>query len=171
LPSSKTLKYTIIQETHVRTTILLFALLGTLAYSTAQADECKSQPGQPCQEQKVSSEKSSIRSDRDSKQNKPSASLSKSGPNETHKNQQQAQKKPNNTPAAFQKSLPPKGMYIVKVNQLNIRNEPGHHAKVHGRFHGGQRVEVYDIINGWAKILLDGQFLWISAEHIQKAGN
>lgn len=45
-------------------------------------------------------------------------------------------------------------MYVVKANSLNIRNEPGHNGKVHGKFRGGQQVQVFDIIDGWQKYYL-----------------
>ncbi|WP_373054859.1 SH3 domain-containing protein [Vibrio salinus] len=48
-----------------------------------------------------------------------------------------------------------------------MRNEPGHHGKVHGRFHGGQTVQVFAIIDGWAKVLFNGHYQWVSAEYLQ----
>jgi hypothetical protein len=171
----------ITQEKHLRTNILLITLLSTLASGVAQANDCKQEPGQPdqvCQQRTMSSPgKSSNQSDTRSKQDQQPSHQSQSHKKAASYSQQQhaqvshSEENHKNRPTEFKKGERPKGMYIVRANGLNIRNEPAHHAKVHGRFHGGQQVEVYDIVDGWAKILFDGQYLWVSAEYMQRIGN
>jgi hypothetical protein len=164
----------------LRINILLIALLGSLTCGVAQANDCKqksSQPGQLCQQRMSSPVKSSNQGDAQSKQDQQRSHQPQSHKKEASYSQQQhaqvrhSGENDKNRSTEFKKGERPKGMYIVRANGLNIRNEPAHHAKVHGRFHGGQHVEVYDIIDGWAKIVFDGQYLWVSAEYMQPIGN
>jgi hypothetical protein len=52
---------------------------------------------------------------------------------------------------AFAQARTP-GEYIVSADTLNIRLAPGTSAKVKGKLYQGQKVEVLEVNNGWARI-------------------
>lgn len=58
--------------------------------------------------------------------------------------------------------------YICSANSLIVRREPNRNSAKLGTISKGQEVEVYEIVNGFAKILWDAKFAYISEEYIQK---
>lgn len=168
----------------MRSKVLLAAILGVLGSVSVQAKNCEQGSGPQCQQQQqqVSGSKQSKQSQQmGNKQHKAQAQnrdkQSMKAANQSHqnnayqaKNQNRNQSKVQHNQTASQHSAQSKGMYVVKANRLNVRNEPGNGGKVHGRFQGGQQVEVFQIIDGWAKVLFNGQYQWVSAQYLQQAG-
>ncbi|RQW62113.1 SH3 domain-containing protein [Vibrio viridaestus] len=152
----------------MRTKLLLVAALGILGSTAAQAQapgqNC--QPGQPCKQGAAPQANNAEQG-----KNKPNQQTSAKGNNgmqKGHSGQQQSNMKPGHqqTAQGGQSHGKPQGRYKVTADMLNVRGEPGNGAPVHGHFRHGQQIEVYSIVDGWAKVLLDGHFRWISSKYI-----
>ena len=58
--------------------------------------------------------------------------------------------------------------YQVTASSLNVRKAPNPQAAVVGKLDGGTTLNVYEIDQGWAKIIYKSQYAYISSKHIKK---
>lgn len=59
--------------------------------------------------------------------------------------------------------------YEVNAQSLNVRRGPSAKTKAEGVLHMGERVEVVEISDGWAKINYNGKTAYVSARYINEA--
>lgn len=58
--------------------------------------------------------------------------------------------------------------YEVNAQSLNVRSGPSAKTRAEGVLHMGERVEVVEISNGWAKINYKGKTAYVSARYINE---
>ena len=57
-------------------------------------------------------------------------------------------------------------MYVVTSNNLNIRKQPSTSSEILGTFNNGDKINVYSITDGWAKISYNNGIAYVSAKYI-----
>lgn len=60
------------------------------------------------------------------------------------------------------------GKYMVNAKRLNVRSEPGRDGKVKGKAEKGQTFTIEAVIDGWAKVIFNGESVWVSVDFLQK---
>lgn len=61
--------------------------------------------------------------------------------------------------------------YICTANSLTVRSKPTKNSARLGAISKGDRIEVYEITDGFAKILWEAKFAYVSADYIQLINN
>ncbi len=153
----------------MRKSFAFLLVSGLFVSANVSAQGCE--PGKQCQSQqaapsghshqsshsKASSKKQVKSSSHHQAQNKKVKTISQSHHGGSAKQKQKVYKHP---------SAKSKGTYYVSANRLNVRGAPGKAGKVKGHFNKGQALAVYAVVDGWAKVYFNGQYLWVSNQYL-----
>lgn len=73
-----------------------------------------------------------------------------------------------NAASAYEQPVKTTVSYEVTAYELNVRVSPSRKASIAGRLHKGDRIEVYEIKNGFAAIDYNGSRCYVSEKYIRQ---
>ncbi|MDP5254973.1 MULTISPECIES: SH3 domain-containing protein [unclassified Vibrio] len=154
----------------MRKSFVFFVLSGLFVSANVSAQGCE--PGKHCQQQQVGKSGHGHQQANHNSSFKKQANASnrnqahQSSAKQTSKSSHSQHKSPAKQKVYKHPNAKSKGTYYVSANRLNVRGAPGKGGKVKGHFTKGQALAVYAVVDGWAKVYFNGQYLWVSNQYL-----